>query len=298
MASSNPLDYNALVASLLSPDCPIPSDITFRVMDKKGIYLGDVSAHKFILSLVSPISRSSFFGSDNTDRDAKVLETKETTMKAFRGMVDFIYKKEVNFEQMSVREMFDLVDLAEYYHITELQEVIRGLLNDLDISRETVMEVAAMAEEFTQYDVMSKTLLGNCARVLNTITTDRKSFIDFSSEVTQSRREVLWVKLISLMKNLQPPVVVCSNCQETPCRSGMLVTDIQQVKEGTILTGNKESGYFRNSEREGNVVVKSVDISRGRVLVNNCPGHSDYYENYPYSVVLDTVPVFFFMCAP
>ena len=50
------------VASLLDPDCGIPFDIHFEIVDHTGNKLGTLGGHKAIMALKSPVFKAMLFG--------------------------------------------------------------------------------------------------------------------------------------------------------------------------------------------------------------------------------------------
>ena len=71
-----------------------------------------MQAHKFLLALASSVFRTGFFGEFEQENK---IDMKETTLKAFKIMIEIIYKLPVNLKTMSVDELFELVNLAEHY---------------------------------------------------------------------------------------------------------------------------------------------------------------------------------------
>ena len=183
MAEATVIDDNVTIAPLLSSSPAIPYDITYQIVGEKEEILGQVSAHKFVLSMNSTVFRGSFFGFDNVDKMAAVKNIKDTTVKAFQTMLDFIYRREIDFKPMTVREIFDLVSLAELYMIPGLMATLRQQLEALAVTKDQVMEVAAIAVEFGIHETASKTLLANCARVLATVLKTRQDVVDFVIEM-------------------------------------------------------------------------------------------------------------------
>ena len=232
-------------------------------MDKEGNAQGRVWANKFVLSLVSPVFRTSF-GSDNADQKSEVIRTKETTKAAFQALIDFIYRQEVEFEQMTAQELFDLLDLAEYYNITELNTILNKQLANLPIAEdmEKVLQVARIAENFALFEEASKAVFANCAKVLNQVlgTPYRESFIAFNIKLIELGEEELGVKLVAMMP--------CSNCQQSPCQSGAVISSGHLLRVGTIVTQtNKLDFAFLDlggyPGPRGNAVVEAVHVGGG-----------------------------------
>ena len=60
--TSDLVDYNLLVQELFTSDPPaIAFDVTYKVLDPEGKLEGEVSGHKFLLALASPVFRRGFY---------------------------------------------------------------------------------------------------------------------------------------------------------------------------------------------------------------------------------------------
>jgi len=292
---ANSLGYNYLVSSLFSTDQPtIPFDVTYRIHDKEDQFQGEVSAHNYLLGLVSPVFRSSLFGSDNTDKKAKSIEA-GTTVKAFKTMIDFIYKRQIDFEQITVHEIFDIVDLAECYMIPELMNLLKERLENVKVTKDNMIEVAKTAEEFKRFKEASKPLITNCTKTLNRELTSRESWINFNLEMVNTGNEVIGVKLMSMMEDLAP---ICSNCQATPCKSGTDITSISQVKVGTVIAPGPGCSQLYGRDDMGETEVTSITGSYMRMYMYVGPGKGNY--KYPatqaHPVQMGNGPLFRFSC--
>ena len=86
--TSDLVNYNLQVQELLTSDPPaIACDVTYRVLDPKGKLEGEVSGHKFLLALASPVFRRGFYGTDFKEKKTESIEMKGTTFKAFKAMI-------------------------------------------------------------------------------------------------------------------------------------------------------------------------------------------------------------------
>ena len=119
---------------------------------------------------------------------------------------------------MSTDELFELVDLAERYELLKLKAKLEQELETMSLVKENVVEVAKAATRFHQLEEASKAVLDNCVKTLNRELITRESVFKFSALYYGTGDEVIVMKLMSMLNNLQPPP--CSNCAETPCKSG------------------------------------------------------------------------------
>ena len=220
---------------------------------------------------------------------------KETTTKAFRAMISIIYKRPVNFKNMSSDEVFELVNLAERYDLAKLKTKLKQELEARSLAKESVVEVAKTAMKFYQLEEASKATLDNCAKTLNRELDTKESVVNFTASYYGTGDEVIVMKLMSMIKKLQPPP--CPNCQESPCKSGMAVTMVKQVRAGTVLAPNSDCSHYWNIELRGEAVVKSIDEDNQTVIVGRGNG-ADGYATTGYSVIYGVyeVPRFRFHC--
>ena len=194
------IDYNRL----LSSDPPImPYDVTFLIFKEKELQ-GKVQGHKFVFGLNSPIFRTKFCGAgdfaDKNDKEVEIIGT----LEAFRLMTAFLYNQPTAIKELSVDEIFDAVTLAHFYNIAKLEEDLEQRLQNIVIVKEDVMKAAKKAEEFARFESASKALLENCAKTLQAALNDAKEFSEFSSQVAGTGDEVIYVKLLAVIKDLQP----------------------------------------------------------------------------------------------
>ena len=85
--------------------------VDFKLIIILSVLLIEVSAHRFLLAAVSPVFRREFHGPLATSKD--VIDIKETTIDAFRMMVNYIYHpgvvKDINCPQL----LCQMLNLAE-----------------------------------------------------------------------------------------------------------------------------------------------------------------------------------------
>ena len=88
-------------------------------------------AHKFLLALASPVFRTGFYGAQFEEKNK--IEMKDTTLIAFKTMMNVIYNRPVNFKNMSVDQIFELVSLAERYDLKELKAKVKLELETMSL---------------------------------------------------------------------------------------------------------------------------------------------------------------------
>jgi len=226
------------VCALLDPKFGIAPDVTFQIVTTEGGQYGEVKAHRLILGFLSPVFRTQFYGFGNDTDD--VIPVKGTSKKAFETLIDFIYGKNINWEVMSLSELFDVVNLAEMYILPEFMEEIKNQIDNFHITEENLIEAAAMAEAFDHFKEASGALMTSCQKFLNTNTKTVQDAKKFASKNVSTKFEGLALRLLA---SLEPLDVECSNCGGSTCSDGMFVTDFQTLKVGCVL---KTSDGLRN----------------------------------------------------
>ena len=253
-----------------------------------------MQAHKFLLALASSVFRTGFFGEFEQENK---IDMKETTLKAFKIMIEIIYKLPVNFKNMSVDEVFELVNLAERYDLLKLKAKLKQELETKSLAKDSVVEVARTAMKFKQFEEVSQVTLKNCAETLTRELDTKESLVQFFNPYYGTGEEVTMMKLMSVMHNLQPP---CSNCRKKPCKSGTVVTSVKQVRVGTVLAPNSDCnqvGYNNwNIEQRGEAVVDSIEENRQAVMVGRENRARRYASNFGYSMIYKGIPRFRFHC--
>ena len=252
-------------------------------------------AHKFLLALASPVFRRGFCG-DFKEETAAVIDMLDTTLAAFKAMMGVLYKRPLDYQNMSVTDTMELVNLAERYHLMKLKSKLQQQLEVMVLAKEKVVECANTAMKFLLLEEASKALLKNCAKTLARELDTKDAVIEFFSSYSGTGEEVIVLKLMSMM-NVPPPP--CSNCLGTPCKSGTAVTSVHEVRAGTVLAPNPDTGSFAwwNMKDRGETVVKSIREGK-MIVVEEGEGAVKYTTagNYGYKVFYKGIPVFHFFC--
>ena len=242
------------ISDFLKEDSEIPTDIAFEIVDDFGTESGTVRAHKMILAAHSVFVRKAFFGTGLTFKEGTTgtVIVKETTKEAILTMIDFIYEKKFNLANMTVEELFDILNISKRYQLDDLTLAINNhfknfpfTLRVLDIwSRlvpsDMVLKVVAYAEEFEQFPDEKKSLFNRAVIFLKeklTTTDEMLSFLDSAS----SEHRDLAVRLLKEVKKLP-----CDQCKQNPCQHGQSVQSVYYIKPGQLV---KTSSSFLHENR-------------------------------------------------
>lgn len=114
----------------LSNDTELPHDVTFKFYEKKKNtdeefrFVGDIRAHKFLLSSCSEVFKESFFNSSNRHNEVTI---EDSSLSAFKIMIDFIYGRFPKLRgRDNICEIFEIENLADQYRIAGLKEEYRA----------------------------------------------------------------------------------------------------------------------------------------------------------------------------
>ena len=295
--TSDLVDYNLQVQELLTSNSPaIAFDVTYKVLDPEGKLEGEVSGHKFLLALASPVFRRGFYGTDFKEKKSESIEMKGTTLKAFKAMISVIYRQPLDLENMNIVETFELTNLAERYDLPKLKIKLMQKFETMDVSKDGVIDVANTAMKFHQLEEASRALLENCAKTLYRELDTKDCVFKFFASVYGTKDETIGLKLMSIIHDL-PALLPCSNCQSSPCKSGEAITSVGQVRPGTVLMPNPHPEPQMpswNLKERGVAVVKLT--TKDGVMVETGKHEKMYAPSINHFVNYGGIPQFRFSC--
>merc|ERR1719187_1093656 len=185
-----------------------PGKVEDRDVEVELTATSDIQAHKFLLASISDVFESMFFGDLKEEGD--IVELKETTMVAARAFFKYIYEKPgtVKIDAMSMKNIFHLYKLADRYGVASLMKTVQEVIKTKELTKENVMEVAAVAEKYLiVFEDISKELqkrCGNFVRANLNLSPAVKEFLkndDFDTD--------LFRKLVIQAEDVPP---TCNNC--------------------------------------------------------------------------------------
>ena len=190
-------------AALLDSSSNIPTDITFKVVEKDGSesQAHVFKAHKMVLAVASPVFQAEFFGLAKETSDMILVQ--DTTKEAFETMIDHVYLKNVTLKA-SFHRLYEIVNLAEKYEMQSLMKKVVEHLEAMPLnSEEVVMEVTALAEMFPGFNEVSRSLLLRCASfMLTNVLKDINDIAIFTSKCCEDGRSSVALKLLSVIKDV------------------------------------------------------------------------------------------------
>lgn len=144
-------------------DPPLPFDVAFNIIEG-GIVTEQILAHRYLMATCSSVFCTEFFGPLAEKR--KIIPIKETTGHAFNFLLQYMYGFRLNYEEIAVDQLFEILNLAERYDVAVLKEHVTTKLAELSIIEEEVVEVAQVALSYSHFETASNSVLLACSRIV------------------------------------------------------------------------------------------------------------------------------------
>eukprot|EP00092_Neocalanus_flemingeri_P076197 GFUD01094473.1.p1 GENE.GFUD01094473.1~~GFUD01094473.1.p1 ORF type:complete len:394 (+),score=98.25 GFUD01094473.1:89-1270(+) len=192
------------ISQSLDPSFGLPTDVTFQIVTSGN----EVKAHKYVLALASPVFKKQFFGDAKDTKD--VIPVPETTEESFKTMIDFTYGKEIDWKKMTIEELFNVANMAKKYLIDTLMKEVQKVFEEVPITEENVVTVAATAEEFRQFEDISNTLVLHCAKFLKSVVNTQDQFVKYAAKHANTEMTQTALRLISRFPEVSPAEDNCT----------------------------------------------------------------------------------------
>jgi len=154
----------------LRVDSPIPHDIRFLVEDPVNPSIRvQISAHKFLLALISPVFQAQFYGHNRMSGDSVVVQ--DCDPWSFQRLVDFIYSASIeNFllvetdtlPMVAIEKLFNLIKAADRFMISSLVNLCNKSIRCIPINEQNVFILASSAENINHIDILSRDIFYKC----------------------------------------------------------------------------------------------------------------------------------------
>jgi len=158
----------------------IAGDVTFKVVDLRAE--DDVKyfeAHKLLLATVSPVFKEKLF--EDVDQEEKPfpggsIVVEDTTPRAFETMLKHLYgvedSKITDFMNVSdgaaLASLFDVLVLAEKYHLEELMKICENIVTtSVLITEENLFTVLSLASANSRFIHVNTSLKESCKKFVN-----------------------------------------------------------------------------------------------------------------------------------
>ena len=272
------------ISQSLDPSFCLPTDVTFQIVSSGN----EVKAHKYVLALGSPVFKKQFFGDAKETKD--VIPIPKTTEESFKTMIYFVYGKEIDLKKMTVDELFSVANMAEKYDIEVLMKEVRKVLEDFDISEENVVTIASTAQEFGQFEDISKALFLHCAKFLKSVLKTPDDFVTFAVKHANTDMSETALSLIAKFPDITQYTDGCGQCGKV-CRRGKGALSYEQIVVGDRVKINDQGRWdfaLNKTWKHGEVSAKYDNNKTVGVKLDDGSTAHCYY------VVFENVPVFLY----
>merc|ERR1719186_2133984 len=139
---------------------------------------------------------------------------------------------------MTVEELFDVANMAEKYYIESLMKEVKKVFENIDISEENVVTIASTAQEYGQFEDISKALYLHCAKFLKSIVKTPDDFITFAGKHANPDMSETALGLISKLAEVPQSKDDCGTCGKV-CRRGKSVLSYDKIAVGNRVRINE-----------------------------------------------------------
>ena len=139
-------------------------------MDSEDKVVDTIATHKVILAVHNEYFRAISFGTGAFFKEGKdgIVVVTETTKEAFLDLLGFIYEKDIDFENKSLTDLFEILNLAQRYQVDKLKDVVSKYINNFPITMDNVAMVVNTALDLSNiFDEVLENLLKSCADLLS-----------------------------------------------------------------------------------------------------------------------------------
>jgi len=199
-----------------------------------------IKAHKVILAAFSPVFKSMFFGPMKETKN--VVQVEQTTHEAFKKLIEYIYQVDIECKNMTLLELYDMVNLAELYDMPQLMDELKVQMGNIPLTMDNLIDIAQTATQFEHFQDVTSSFLLTCAKFLKKSTNSFKEVFEFASNQIGGGREKTSLLLIAMLKDLSP--LTCANCGEWTCLEGQEVPR-EKMAVGLKIRVNRQNRYWR-----------------------------------------------------
>jgi hypothetical protein len=211
-------------------------DVKLVVKDANGVEQGAVQTHKLLLSLISPVFKTQFFGNIKEEKNDRSSLSEVTitapSFPAFEKMIRYIYSGDPSIAT-AVQELellFELFRLADMYMLTGLRIITREAIDRFPASSKNYAEILRLIGEFESLQTFDEICRGLSIRVAEAVCAEWKTVEDSVRFWSTDYGDDQLTKLL-LMKKLQlaqeDPSKYCLDCKlpKEKCLDGKQLTE-------------------------------------------------------------------------
>jgi len=225
-----------LSTSVASSASIIPTDVKFLFKKEEedgSTTVNEVSAHKFILALVSDVFRAEFYGALP---DESTIDIKDVNKESFDAMINFIYNREGHLGTYDLDILCALYCLGDKYNINILVKESLREIRCREISAKNILNVCLLAEQYSLREQLVDTLYDSAAQSLSEKFDGEfgrviEFFNELSAEALTSPSATTLMKIVGKVKK----PTVCENCKSSPCMDGIKLTMDNFVPNADVM---------------------------------------------------------------
>ena len=230
-----------------------------------------------------------------------IVVIKDTTKAAFQDFVGFHYEKNIEFNKKPLRELFEILNLAEKYQTKELHDKVGRLIKHFPLTMENVVKVASITQEFSQFNNLSENLFMRCVAFIEEHCASVPSILTL---IQGNEDKVTVMALLQDMKATQIPSKpqddcskckvqeskTCFNCNKQPCRKGTRVSRLDGPRPGTrVRSLDPEYPYmWRKKYRNRLCILISISGDDVKITWPDPPVPHDADVSDPYQTPINT----------
>jgi len=207
--------------TFLNDDSEMPTDISFKVYDngsvltEAGEHLNSemykmFRAHKYLLAIVSETFRRQFFGPLAEMSEPVIVE--QTSSKAFRIMLDFIYQKgsQFAFPTENFSCLFEVRNLGERFFLAGLVKKTEEEISTRQLSEANLIEAVKAAQNYVHlFPEISNELMVRCN---DYFTKNYKTLEKIRKILSDHKDSEIETSLIMMMIRSEP--ANCPGCKQ------------------------------------------------------------------------------------
>ena len=210
-------------------------------------------------------------------------------------MIEYIYQVDIDCKNMTMLELYDIVNLAEMYDMPDLMDELKTQLKNIPLTMDNLMNVAHTAAQLNQFKVVSSAVLLTCSKFLKKSmnTKSNMELLQFAANQFCGSRKKTALHLLDLVKDLPP---VCPNCDEDEdaCLVGKPVTH-DKLNAGMNIRVNRLSDYWGRGRDGGQWALSEYSVvslvGTDEVEVRESGGEMDVSKS-----AFDGEPTFLYNC--
>jgi len=219
-----------------------PSDVTFVFKNELQEVTDEIKAHKVILGFASDVFNAEFFGNFKSE---DIVTVKDCSREVFELFIAFIYDKELCWDDYGFEIICSLYYLSDKYNVECLKNDLIFSIHERDTSKEGVLDVGMLAEEYVIFPELSNALYSCAAACLKKeFGRDIMKVYEFYTNhpgLSEAHALIIF-KMMSMINKIN----VCLNCKMKGlrCYHGHSIASTDVVLGAKVFRGGSSGFLF------------------------------------------------------